>query len=84
MYVCVYIFKVFTTEGFFGVAIEKLVWAGLEPTTTEFRSDALIHLIPHHYLLSNFKEEIGGSSDQKGQNVEIKITLCEDGSKSGI
>ena len=57
---------------------------GLEPRNIEFRSDALIHLIPHHYFLSNFKEEIGGSCDQKGQNVEIKITLYEDGSRSEI
>ena len=57
---------------------------GLEHRNTEFPSDTLIHLIPHCYFLSTFKEEIGWSSDQKGQNVEIKITLCEDGRRSGI
>ena len=32
------IHMVFTTEGFFEVA---LAWVGFEPTTTEFRSEAL-------------------------------------------
>ena len=30
---------VFTNEQFLEVAIEKLDWGGLEPPTTEFRSD---------------------------------------------
>ena len=32
---------VFITEGFFRSSYTKLAWVGFEPTTTEFRSDAL-------------------------------------------
>ena len=36
-----YIYMVFITEGFFRSSYTKLAWVGFEPTTTEFRSDAL-------------------------------------------
>ena len=41
IYIYIYIYIIFTTEGFFQVSIEKLARVGPEPTTSEFRSDAL-------------------------------------------
>ena len=38
IYICVCV--VFTSEGFWS-SYRKLVWVGIEPTTTEFRSEAL-------------------------------------------
>ena len=37
----IYRYLVFTTEGFFEVALHRLVWVGFEPTTSEYHSEAL-------------------------------------------